>query len=135
MSGEHTAVSEGGPVDLEGWDLNALEISPPPGFEGVIDGELHLTDLAFNGAEVTSVNSFSFTVGDANAPDQETLDAEEVILALDSEPSSQQDGWDADLSDNADDGAESDVMGEAIVILDGPDATEVTLDSYERADW
>ncbi|MEE3099065.1 MAG: cadherin-like domain-containing protein, partial [Pseudomonadota bacterium] len=40
LNGEMSAISDGGPLDLEGWDLTDLDIAPPAGCTGLIEAQL-----------------------------------------------------------------------------------------------
>ena len=134
MSADNVAVADGSnAVDLTGWDMNFLEIAPPPWFQGVIDGEITSTSTAFNGQELQGTSAFSITVGDvaqANAATQP--DALDQLSQLDG-GGAQPAGWTDDGT--AQTAGDDDVLGEEIAVAhDADQATEI-FDTYERQDW
>lgn len=139
ISGDNSAVADGESVDLTGWDIGLLEISPPPEFEGIIEGEIVVSDTGFNGADVSSANAFSITVGDAEfVSDDEMQGLDGVLLDTQLEAPTADLGWDAALSE-VEEGQEqeqdSDVMAEVTVVDTNYDVPEVNMETYERADW
>ncbi|WP_420864006.1 PA14 domain-containing protein [Algirhabdus cladophorae] len=129
--GDQSIVTDGGAVDLTGLDIAALEISPPPGFEGIINGEIVLTDEAFNGAEISTNSPYSLIVGD---PDTglEQQDQYEDPLAV-SETNTQ--AWDAEPDQSAEDPTEEDVMKEDVPEFSNDEVAALNTDTYERFDW
>ncbi|WP_375230671.1 PA14 domain-containing protein [Roseobacter sp. S98] len=135
MSGDMVAVADGGEVDLAGWDLGLLEIAPPPGFEGRIEGEVVTTDTAFNGQEVSGTSSFTLDVGDiGQGPSAANGFGDDTWAAGGGE--NEQSSW-VETADNdqADDTDDDNALNEEIV--DNPDAGQdyEMNDTYERNDW
>lgn len=133
ISGEDSLMTDGGSADLSGWDLDFLEISPPPGFQGAIEGEILVTDTGFNGAQLTSVTSFALDVGQTDeiakdlAPDlSETLAATTLV-----EPPAP---WHLDFA-QSDAETGGDVMAEAVVTNPGSEISCIQTEAYERIDW
>jgi len=137
VSGDDAAVCDGGPVDLTGWNIDYLEISPPPGFEGTIEGEILVSDTGFNGAPVTSASTFSLDVGDAGeAQGEDGSDPLELMSESGSGGGQGDAGWAADAEDEgAGDDDTSDVMSEQVDANEGSEVSAVDTDTYERADW
>ncbi|MQY44431.1 hypothetical protein GG681_17445, partial [Epibacterium sp. SM1969] len=137
VSGDEAALSDGSPIDLTGWDLDHLELSPPPGFEGTIEGDLQVSDTAFNGAEVSSSNTFTLQVGEpGDVPPEEGVDVLEIQAAQDALDSGADTGWDADLSDVEPSGDQGgDVMSEPVLSNANAEITVIDTDTYERVDW
>ncbi|CUH74676.1 chaperone-modulator protein CbpM [Tritonibacter multivorans] len=137
ISGDEAALSDGTPIDLSGWDIDHLEVSPPPGFEGKIEGELQLSDTAFNGEEVSATSTFTLQVGEpGDEPPENGAEALDIQIAVDASEGSTQVGWDADLSDaepSSDDGG--DVMAEPVLSNSVAEITVIDTDTYERVDW
>lgn len=129
--GETSIVSDGGAVDVTGLDTSMLEISPPPGFEGVIDGQIEVTDVAFNGAEVVSHTPFTISVGDVEIGS----DPQEFDEALTSLSESNTDAWNADPDPSEGEFAEDDVLSEPIPIHQSDEGIPSNTDTYERVDW
>ena len=127
-SGEDTLLVDDQPTDISGWDLSLLHISPPPEFEGQIEGAVLITDTGFNGAEVTGETPFTFTVGDPNAEAQ--LDQSELLLS-NPEAGKYEEDWTQFSNDDA---LESDdeVMSEAVENGASLENTMVALEVYER---
>ena len=69
LNGEMAVISDGGPLDLEGWDLTDLDIAPPAGFTGRIEAQL--TAQADEGAPTASLD-LTIEVAPAEEPDAET---------------------------------------------------------------
>jgi hypothetical protein len=142
-SGDKAIVTDGGPVDLSGWNINALEVSPPPGYEGEINGEIIVNDTAFNGAPVTSSSDFSIPVGDTTlTPEADLPDAEVPVAMSDgaTETASMDAAWDEapdadDGGDSAEPAAEPDVMAEPVVVPEAQEVTQINTETYERTDW
>ncbi|MBY6045519.1 PA14 domain-containing protein [Phaeobacter italicus] len=142
-SGDKAIVTDGGPVDLSGWNINALEVSPPPGYEGEINGEIIVNDTAFNGAPVTSSSDFSIPVGDTTlTPEADLPDAEVPVAMSDgaAETASMDAAWDEapdadDGGDSAEPAAEPDVMAEPVVVPEAQEVTQINTETYERTDW
>ncbi len=135
ISGEDTVLSDGGAVDLQGWDLSLLEISPPPGFEGTINAEIIISDKGFNGAQVTSVNSFSLEVGQTNGLAKGMMPDEMEPFSL--APDTAQDSslaWDMDQTSQKE-AEDTDVMTEEVLSSHDTQISSIDTDSYERADW
>ncbi|MEW2918373.1 PA14 domain-containing protein [Ruegeria sp. ANG10] len=143
-SGDNAHVTDGGPVDLSGWNTDALEISPPPGFEGAINGEIVVYDTAFNGASVTSSSEFMIAVGEAdNALGSEGPGPDMILPEGDqTEASRHADmAWD-DLPERDGSGeaeasgiSQSDVLAEPVSIQNVPDVTQIGTETHERLDW
>ncbi|WP_293574978.1 PA14 domain-containing protein [Phaeobacter sp.] len=145
-SGDNAIVTDGNPVDLSGWNIDALEVSPPPGYEGEINGEITVNDTAFNGAPVSSSSEFSIPVGDPEtAPDPDLPDVDPAPSAAGAEAGAADMGaWDAAGSDDGGDGGDAgdgggagqpDVMAEPVVVQQAPEVTQINTDTYERTDW
>ncbi|MFS4582461.1 PA14 domain-containing protein [Phaeobacter sp. C3_T13_0] len=141
-SGDNAIVTDGGPVDLSGWNIKALEVSPPPGYEGEINGEIVVNDTAFNGAPLVSSSDFTIPVGDTDtAPDQ--INADEAQGAYGSGATSEiamDAAWDTvpeldDTSIETSDAQQSDVLAEPVVVQDVPEVTQIGTETYERMDW
>lgn len=133
ISGEDSLMTDGGSADLSGWDLDFLEISPPPGFDGAIDGEILVTDIGFNGARLTSDIPFKLDVGQTDeiakdlAPDlSETLAATITV-----EPPAP---WHIDQSQSHGEN-DGDVMAEAVLTNLGSEISCIETEVYERIDW
>ncbi|CUH89935.1 PA14 domain protein [Phaeobacter sp. CECT 5382] len=137
MSGDDTAISDGGPIDLSGWNTDYLEISSPPGFEGSIEGEIIISDTGFNGAPLTSQSGFTLEVGDAGAPQlEEAPEVLEIHAAVGEEIAPDNASWDADVGDAASDERETtDVMAEPVVTDSSSEIISVETETYERFDW
>jgi hypothetical protein len=78
MAGDHVAVAGGGDLDLTGWELDALEIVPPPGYAG----EMALTVTAEGtdavGAPFQATRSLELSV---EYPDGNVVGAEDATDA------------------------------------------------------
>ncbi|MBW4708951.1 hypothetical protein KX928_14270 [Roseobacter sp. YSTF-M11] len=136
MSEDNVLVADGNDVDLTGWDLTLLEIAPPPGFEGTISGEITTTDVAFNGQEQTSSDSFSINVGEVSTSDEAQSDQHSAqLMTADDEDTGSGDWVAASESEPRDDDSSEDVMNEDVE-HQGSEAQgyEVT-ETYERQDW
>ncbi len=133
VGAEAAVMSDGGPVDVTGWEISYIEISPPPGFEGAIDGQIVILDTGFNGAPVTSATAFSMEVGDADALVK--LDAPDEFAFF---PSASGNGdvasWDADSLDAAQDDADN-VLNEDVISPSHAEITSIETEAYERVDW
>ncbi|WP_425084483.1 PA14 domain-containing protein [Ruegeria profundi] len=126
-------MSDGGPVDVSGWDIGYLEISPPPGFEGAIEGQIVISDTGFNGAPVTSTTAFSMEVGDVDALTK--LDApDEFAFFANASGNGDVASWDADSSDAAQDDTD-DVLNEDVISPSHTEITSIETEAYERVDW
>ncbi|WP_371170818.1 PA14 domain-containing protein [Aliiroseovarius sp. 2305UL8-7] len=135
-SGGVSVVTDGGPVEVSAQDTVALEISPPPGFEGVIEGNVLITDTAFNGVSVNTSSPFSLAVGDRDvSTEQASID--EVLLVADSVDVHQTDdhAWDADPDGVEEINSDDDVMAEPVPIYEGDESAVTSTETYERVDW
>ncbi|MCR9085818.1 MAG: PA14 domain-containing protein [Rhodobacteraceae bacterium] len=136
MTDGASAVSDGGPVDVSGWDIDTIEIAPPPGYVGEISGHIVLEDTAFNGEMTVSTSEFSITVGDVNdGPQPNGLDAD--IFVVEASGGS---GEDANLlvlddTNAATDAQNDDVMDQPVEHTTDTDCTMPMMDTYERCDW
>ncbi|MEL7252910.1 MAG: PA14 domain-containing protein [Pseudomonadota bacterium] len=136
ISGDSSIVTDGTSVDLSGWDLNMLEISPPPGFEGTVSGEVILTDTAFNGAETKSSTEFSFDVGDASANSEASGNMEEHVALTSADQNPDAAGWDSSgAEDEGSREAEDDVMSEPATMPPSSDMSDMNVEGYERLDY
>ncbi|NOD36505.1 MULTISPECIES: PA14 domain-containing protein [unclassified Ruegeria] len=143
-SGEDAMVTDGGPADLSGWNLDALEISPPPGFAGVIGGEITIDSTAFNGAPVTSTSNFAIAVGDMQSNPEADVSGETETLPDTGVAASHvgsEIAWDVALDDTdaavqkALDGSQTDVMAEPVLVQESSDVLQISTDTYERVEW
>ncbi|CUK17866.1 PA14 domain protein [Ruegeria denitrificans] len=143
-SGDNAIVADGGTVDLSSWNIDALEISPPSGYEGAINGEIVLYDTAFNGAPVTSSSEFTIAVGDIDSVSASVGPEEDMVVSgSDStEVSEHTDvGWDglADYDGAGDSdvpsGSQTDVMAETVLIQNTDEISQIGTETYERLDW
>ncbi|WP_298920132.1 PA14 domain-containing protein [uncultured Roseobacter sp.] len=136
MSDDNVLVSDGGEVDLTGWDMSLLEIAPPPGFEGTISGEVTTTDRAFNGQEVTGSDSFSIKVGDAPTADaQQENDAEAEFLSSEEDNSNSENWVAASDNDASSDDGNDEVLNEDVEQQGADEQGYDTTETYERQDW
>jgi len=137
MSGDDAALSDGGPVNLTGWNIDFLELSPPPGFEGAISGEILVADVGFNGASVSSSSAFSLTVGEvADVQSDEMTEVMEVSAGIEGGAAQAEAGWDAEIGeDDAEAEGSGDVMAEPTVNSVDTDIGGVDTETYERVDW
>ncbi len=138
VSGEDSIVADGSDIDLSGWDLDMIEMMPPPGFEGIISVDVSYSDTAFNGETLEATRSFDIEVGDiSNAPSGQNGD-EDVFLAEAQDDSGNQ-GWAEDQSEPRDDGGDAerddDVMDEPVSESNGSEQSHEMTDTYERSDW
>ncbi|GFE66757.1 PA14 domain-containing protein [Litoreibacter roseus] len=129
--GDVSIVTDGKPADLTGLDVEVLEISPPPGFEGVIEGHISLTDKAFNGAEVSTHTPYSLTVGDAEIASEQQNQDDDLLQ----QSGANQQGWDAEMDQSAEGFLEGDVMSESVPQHSSDEIAAVSTDTYERVDW
>ena len=138
VSGEDSIVADGSDLDLSGWDLDMVELMPPPGFEGIISAEFAYADTAFNGEPIEATRSFEIEVGDiSNAPSGQGGD-EDVFLA-DADDNSGNQGWAGDQAEPRDDDGDherdDDVMDEPVSESGSSEQSHEMTDSYERNDW
>ncbi|MEM8956750.1 MAG: PA14 domain-containing protein [Pseudomonadota bacterium] len=136
MTDGASAVSDGGPVDVSGWDIDAIEIAPPPGYVGEITGHIVLEDAAFNGETVQSTSEFSISVGEGGettGPDG----SDDAILLADASGAGGEDPNLLLLDDAGDssDPHQDDVMAQPVEQPGEVDCSTLTMDSYERCDW
>jgi hypothetical protein len=118
---------------VSGWNIGYLEISPPPGFEGAIEGQIVISDTGFNGAPVTSTTAFSMEVGDVDALTK--LDApDEFAFFANASGNGDVASWDADSSDAAQDDTD-DVLNEDVISPSHAEITSIETEAYERVDW
>lgn len=139
VSGEDSIVSDGSDLDLSGWDLDLVEMMPPPGFEGIISADVFFSDTAFNGEPVEATQTFDIEVGDiSNASSGDNGD-EEVLMAEGQQDDAGNQGWADDPSErgdnNADNEQDDDVMNEPVSESNGSEQSHETMDTYERNDW
>ena len=138
-SGDNALVTDGGPVDLSGWNISALEVSPPPGYEGEIKGEIVVSDTAFNGAPVTFSSDFTIPVGDTTITPEPVSQGEEGI-GPESSMSSGDAAWDAftELSEEGGqdyDTSQEDVLAEPVFVQESQEISQISTETYERTDW
>ncbi|MEL7217184.1 MAG: PA14 domain-containing protein, partial [Pseudomonadota bacterium] len=127
-SGEDAAIVDDQPVDVSGWNLASIQISPPPSFEGQIDGTVQVSDTAFNGARVTGEHDFAFTVGDVAAD----IGQEQIPQALlEFEAGKLAGDWTI-VGDVEENNLDDDVMSEAVEHAGVADAASVALEVYDR---
>lgn len=133
VGAEAAAMSDGGSVDVTGWDIDYLEISPPPGFEGAIDGQIVITDTGFNGAPVMSTTAFSMEVGDPDALVK--LDApDEFAFFASGSVNGNVASWDTESSAAAQDDSD-DVLNEDVISPSHSEITSIETEACERVDW
>jgi hypothetical protein len=111
-----------------------LEISPPPGFEGAIKAEITVSDVGFNGANISSGTQIDLVVGQADDTEGATMQQGQDLSSLLQNETDEIPAWDAHSS-SADDGAETDVMAEAVQTSPEAEITSIQSDAYERVDW
>ncbi len=134
LSGEDAALSDGGSVELQGWNIDMLEISPPPGFEGTIKAEITVSDKGFNGANISSETQIDLVVGHPDDTEGATMQQGQDLSNLLQSETDELLAWDAHSSP-ADDGAETDVMAETVQTSPEAEITSIQSDAYERVDW
>ncbi|MEM6564415.1 MAG: PA14 domain-containing protein [Pseudomonadota bacterium] len=133
MSGDMIAVSDGSQMDLTGWNMDMVEIAPPPGFEGTIEGEFTSSDSAFNGDTLTTQTSFSIEVGDPDAVQNAGVTDDQNWALTDDTESAQ--SW-LDVADDQNDGTDNaDPLDEEVIAQVEADTVGDANDTYERSDW
>lgn len=133
ISGKDAVMTDGGPADLSGWDLDYLQISPPPGFEGAIEGDILVADTGFNGAQLTSEFPFALENGPTDGAAKGTsADLPETLGATMQVETPGP--WHVELtqSDAENDG---DVMAEAVLNCPGSEISCIETEANERIDW
>ncbi|MEO0568762.1 MAG: PA14 domain-containing protein, partial [Pseudomonadota bacterium] len=132
ISGEEAAVVSDEPLDLSGWNLDLLEISPPPNFEGEVRGEITFSDTAFNGQSVSSSEPFSFTVGEPDSVSGPTAQ-DDMIQSDDAQNGSERQN--NPYYDGESDGEADDVMTEPAQVQENRDAADLCMETHETAEW
>ncbi|MEL7404622.1 MAG: PA14 domain-containing protein, partial [Pseudomonadota bacterium] len=132
ISGEEAAVVSDEPLDLSGWNLDLLEISPPPNFEGEVRGEITFSDTAFNGQSVSSSEPFSFTVGEPDSVSGPTAQ-DDMIQSDDAQNGSERQN--DPYYDGESDGEADDVMTEPAQVQENHDAADLCMETHETAEW
>ncbi|MFT7309763.1 MAG: hypothetical protein ACI853_000245, partial [Paracoccaceae bacterium] len=138
ISGDDFAMSDGGPIDLTGWDLGLLEMSPPLGFVGTITAEVTLSDTAFTGQTIETVEVFSIDVGDVEAMQSEIASAQHAILFEENSAGAGSTSWLEAADGEGQDSTSSDdedVLQEPVNEGGDTDAAMAFADTYERQDW
>ncbi|WP_170418581.1 PA14 domain-containing protein, partial [Ruegeria atlantica] len=133
ISGEDSVMTDGESADVSGWDLDFLEISPPAGFEGLIEGQILVTDTGFNGAHVSSENPFSLEVGQTGEAAKELPPelAETFAATIQVEPPAP---WHLDHPQN-DGETDGDALAEAVLTNAGSEISCIETEAHERIDW
>lgn len=137
MSGDDAAVAGDGPLDVTGWNLDHLEITPPPGFSGALRFEVQVTGRALNGAERTNTEAFEIEVGlGESAPDGPSGGgAHAAGPAGAGDERSWTEMSDDDRADGQDAAPDDDVMSEDVHGAGGEESQVESFDTYERADY
>lgn len=134
VSGEASLLSDGEVVNLDGWDLSSLEISPPAGFEGSINLELAISDRNDPDLVDRIEIPVQFTVGGSEpaGAESERMDASVLADATETDMASQP--W--DMAPEAQEIAqEADVLSETVTLPDSPQVSALDTQVYERFDW
>ena len=138
VSGEMTAVADGNELVLEGWNLDLIEVMPPPGYEGEINVDVSVPFYAINGSEDEINTSFKIDVArdEASAQSDESQD-DLVLLEQPSGAGGDARGWahasgDGGQENNPD---QDDIFEEAIVSGQDAEQTFEFTETYERQDW
>ncbi|MEO3416959.1 PA14 domain-containing protein [Roseovarius sp. CAU 1744] len=139
VSGADTLVADGSDLDLSGWDLDLVELMPPPGFEGVIKAEVSFTDTAFNGAPVHTSQVFEIEVGDTGAAPMADTGDVDILLAEARPDDAGNRGWiDVPADPQGGDGAQDqddEIMNEPVADPQLAEHSFDVTDTYERNDW
>ncbi|MEM6387562.1 MAG: PA14 domain-containing protein [Pseudomonadota bacterium] len=135
--GDETLITDGGPLDVGGHDLSLMEVSPPAGFVGTIEGEVSTLSRGFNGQLTKGGTSFELSVGEDASARALTTNEDSSLMMVDSmqeKPEAtawtQDDKADQDSANDADD-----VMSEEISEFQISEISEGQVDTYERYDW
>ncbi len=133
--GGETLVSDGGPMDVTGHDLGLLEISPPAGFVGVIEGEISTTSRAFNGQLTNESTPIEMTVGDVpSARDASKQDESSVLMMETTQEQMDAPAW-TEEDQTSEAGNAPDVLSEEIADIHVAENPQEQFDTYERYDW
>ena len=128
ISGENSAVSDGGPVDVSDWNLDMIQIAPPEGFSGEIK-----VGVQVDSSGVSSEHSFKIDV-DTTAYNSERGEAVDNLLLSDNSAAIEQ-SWleTADKMNAATDSLTNneDVFDEPIELLHAMADEADALNSYE----
>ncbi|MEM6577403.1 MAG: PA14 domain-containing protein [Pseudomonadota bacterium] len=135
--GDETFVTDGGPLDVSGHDLSMMEISPPAGFAGTIEGDVSTLSRGFNGQMTNGGTTFEISVGEDAMAQSLTLDADSSVLMMEEAQST------TDLAawtqneppENENENDPDDVMSEEISEFQISETSEDQIDTYERYDW
>ena len=135
--GDDTFVTDGGPLDVSGYDVSLMELSPPAGFVGTIKGEISTVSKGFNGQLTEGGTTFEMTVGGEGESRSAATKSDGSLTMIDGsqeEPNS--DDWtQLEQPTNTDEGDPDDVLSEEISELQVPEAQGEHMDTYERYDW
>lgn len=138
VSGDMTAVADGTDLVLEGWNIDLIEVMPPPGFEGDINVDVTVPFEAFNGAVTDISTAFQMTVTSDDAGSDTPQGPDDLILIEQSnEGVSPLQSWvDHSEGDGGDPEAGSDdILDEPVDVLQDTEQTHETAETYERQDW
>ena len=133
VSDEESMVTDGGTADLSGWRLDHLEISPPPGFEGAILGEIAVLDTGFNGSQISAEYPFELQVGQTGDPLKEVACGQNEVFT-DLNQAELQTPWHLEALANTDE-TNGDVMSEVVLTDASPQVSCIETENYERIDW
>ena len=140
MSGDDFVRVENGEADLSGWNLEALEISPPTGFSGVIEAHVEVSGEAFNGAPFSSERTFEIRTGDdfdeGRAQNGVELDPGQFGDGDGRDGPVADDGWtEAAASEEATEDEDERVLDENVEQPSDSDSGGEQFETYERTDW
>ena len=134
-SGEDALVSDGGPADVTGWNLDLIEFSPPIGFVGQIQGAVATKAELFNGQVVDQKLEFEISVDDPLTAQTDKQAAQGSIFVLDSvENDPAINSWTSD-TDTQSFNEGDDVLSEEISQHQTSEGVQENFDTYERYDW
>ena len=135
FDGENAVMTDGSDVDLSGWDLTALDVSPPYGFTGTIDAEISVSVENSRGTTSVQTDQIEIEVGDPTM----TLSQSSIPV---NHAQSESGGWvEASEMPSGAEGAaeqnqnEENVMNEEIVVPPGSANEAEQFETYERSDW
>ena len=140
MSGDHSALSDGGAIDVSGWDLSLIEVAPPPAFSGTLEWGVRVTPPEDSGRPVSVSETFTLQVNDAEGGLTPSDDAPPDLMSFDLAVDT---GWAEDVPDKGHDsdtaeasGAEeSDVLSEEVALLPDAEISAELHDAPDRQDW
>ncbi|TDL85862.1 PA14 domain-containing protein, partial [Meridianimarinicoccus aquatilis] len=138
LGGAEAILSDGGPIDVTGWDMSVIEIAPPPNYAGTIDWGVRITPPDGSDRPIAFSDTFTLQVTDASGgvPDQEASSPDAIVFDAENDFGWAEDEIGTGSASYMESGeSDEDVLSEEVMLLPDAEIPAEFMETHDRHDY